>query len=308
MRFTSARLDPDLSFGRRITGLTLDQLGEPEVRDELRRIWIEDGLVLFQEGDDSEEFQVELSQVFGPLELHPVKEVRNAQCPELIELRSVPGKDTTFEVDGVICGAWLPFHTDLIYCHTINHGGILRAVEPTSWGGQTGFTDKIDAYARLPEDLKKRIEGLSAVYQMCTLAHSPFATRADARVLSMSDYAQQVMGRVGEDLPPVAHPLVFTQAETGRKVLNFSPRFAIYLEGMDNAEGNELLHRLAQHIFDGPAYFHDWKVGELMLWDNWRMLHCVTPAPVDEVRIMKRTTIAGDYAMGRTLRTSRQAA
>ena len=39
----------------------------------------------------------------------------------------------------------------------------------------------------------------------------------------------------------------------------------------------------------------------MVLWDNWRMLHCVIPGPVDEIREVERTTIQGDYGMGRVL-------
>jgi taurine dioxygenase len=45
----------------------------------------------------------------------------------------------------------------------------------------------------------------------------------------------------------------------------------------------------------------------MLLWDNWRMAHCVTGAAPDEVRIMERTTIMGDYGLGRRLH-GRQAA
>jgi taurine dioxygenase len=39
----------------------------------------------------------------------------------------------------------------------------------------------------------------------------------------------------------------------------------------------------------------------MVLWDNWRMLHCVRPGPFEEVRIVERTTLGGDYGLGRTL-------
>ena len=37
----------------------------------------------------------------------------------------------------------------------------------------------------------------------------------------------------------------------------------------------------------------------MVLWDNWRMLHSVSPAPASEERVMQRTTIKGDYGLGR---------
>jgi taurine dioxygenase len=49
------------------------------------------------------------------------------------------------------------------------------------------------------------------------------------------------------------------------------------------------------------AYFHDWKQDDMVLWDNWRVLHCATGVPPEETRVMERTTISGDYALGRPL-------
>jgi taurine dioxygenase len=84
-------------------------------------------------------------------------------------------------------------------------------------------------------------------------------------------------------------------------VLNLSLLFARYIEGMQNAAGDALLADLAAHILNCPTYHHHWTLNDLVLWDNWRMLHSVTLAPVEETRVMQRTTIAGDYALGRKL-------
>jgi taurine dioxygenase len=37
----------------------------------------------------------------------------------------------------------------------------------------------------------------------------------------------------------------------------------------------------------------------MVLWDNWRMLHCANGMPAGQRRHMRRTTIAGDYGLGR---------
>ena len=47
------------------------------------------------------------------------------------------------------------------------------------------------------------------------------------------------------------------------------------------------------------AYYQAWQGDEMVLWDNWRMLHCATGTPADETRLMERTTIGGDYGLGR---------
>ena len=94
--------------------------------------------------------------------------------------------------------------------------------------------------------------------------------------------------------------MVYTQPSTGRRVANVSPWFAEGIEGMDTPEGDALLREVIGHITStGRAYFHQWRPGEMVLWDNWRMLHCATGTPVGMRRLLSRTTIAGDYGLGR---------
>jgi taurine dioxygenase len=117
----------------------------------------------------------------------------------------------------------------------------------------------------------------------------------------VSDFETSVGPRLDADFPPVVHPLVFVQPDTGRKVLNLSPFGALYILDHDDEAGHALLRRLVDHLVSCPAYHHVWGPSEMLLWDNWRMAHCVTGAPPSEVRVMQRTTIMGDYGLGRRL-------
>jgi taurine dioxygenase len=96
--------------------------------------------------------------------------------------------------------------------------------------------------------------------------------------------------------------MVYTQAETGRKVVNVSPWHAVAIEGMENEEGDALLREVIDHLIRPEmAYYHQWQNDDMVLWDNWRMLHSARGVPPGEQRKMRRTTIAGDYALGRRL-------
>ena len=95
-----------------------------------------------------------------------MREVQSSANPDLIRITSLPGDSTVVEIDGEPGGAWLGWHSDMVYHHEITHGGMLRALQLTSRGGLTGFIDQIDAYDRLPQAMKARIEDLNVVYQL----------------------------------------------------------------------------------------------------------------------------------------------
>lgn len=299
--FTVTPLSPQLTFGKTVHGLTAGHIADPGICAQLRRLWVEDGLVVFRGGDINEDFHLALSRVFGPLESHPISELHTQGKPELITLFSTPENTTVLEVDGEVGGGYLGWHKDLVYVEQINHGGVLRALKASTVGGRTGFIDQIDAYDRLPADLKRHIEHLHVVYRLGSFDDMKYMTRARFRVIQTAASAQSVIDSVAKRFPPVSHPLVFVQPETGRKVLNLSPFFAMYIEELGVDGGHELLTRLAHHVLDSPAYHHAWTTDEMILWDNWRMLHGVSPAPLSEERVMQRTTIKGDYGVGRKL-------
>jgi taurine dioxygenase len=100
----------------------------------------------------------------------------------------------------------------------------------------------------------------------------------------------------------VVHPLVITQPETGRKVLKLSPMHARYVLGMDRAQSDELLEEIAEHLVDPRyAYFHRWGKDDMLVWDNWRVIHSANGVPLECRRHAMRTTIMGDYKVGRYL-------
>ena len=161
----------------------------------------------------------------------------------------------------------------------------------------TGFIDQIAAYERLPQSIKERIDGLNVVYKAeFRLERSRYA-KID-RVVRLHSVVAKTIAKQHE-WPRVIHPMVFTQKETGRKVLNVSPWFAESIEGMEDDEGFGLLDEVMSHAVDEQhAYFHRWRKDDMVLWDNWRTLHCATGTDPNATRIMQRTTILGDYGLG----------
>lgn len=291
-----------LDFGATVIGLQRDALANASTREALKALWIDKGVLLFRGGDSSREMQCALSAVFGKLTEFPFKESRAEDHPELVKIKYYPEDGSCYRVNGELIGGWIPWHSDMIYFDQINRGGILRPVQLPRSGGQTGYIDQIAAYERLPPGLRQKIDKLHVVYTAdLNYAHAKFARPESLAFVRGAKSFMRIMQRMYQ-YPRVVHPMVYTQMETGRKVLNVSPGFADGIYEMGGPEGEALLAEVIEYCIDPHfSYSHAWQEGDMVLWDNWRTLHCATGVPADDTRVMERTNIAGDYALGRKL-------
>jgi taurine dioxygenase len=300
-------------IGLEVGGLDLSRPLDDETLEVLRRLFIEAGVLVFHGVGTTPEAHIELSRAFGELELHSNKEAWVEGCPELIDISYRPPADPNFtdlqpiyDVGGVHLAGWLAWHTDQCFIPRLSRGGVLRAIQVPEHYGRTGFLDKIRLYDTLDETLRTRIADLRVVYRFePRMDRNLYGIPADVTLHRSSAGMDSIVDRLERDFPPVSHPLVLTQRESGRHVLNFSPTYAIGVEGMPDEEADELLTALAEHCTSADhAYVHEWQVHDLVAWDNWRMLHRAEGCLETETRLMHRTSIAGDYDLGAPAATS----
>lgn len=297
-----------MSFGAEIIGVDLTRPISAETEEEIRAAWIADGILLFRGAAQDDEAQMRLSRLFGDLEPAATANMNDAQNPYMMNLAYDPDKPTAFSqhynVGGVDRAGWLGWHWDQSFMPTIVRGAVLRMTLPADRMGETGFVDAIDAYDRLDEDMKRRIDDLEVVYEFNPdFTSGQFGFPKDIRKLPRARPETKDEATI-YDFPPVVHPMVITQQETGRKVLKLSPMHARYILGMDRAESDQLLETLACHLVDPEhAYFHSWRKNDMVVWDNWRIVHSANGVPLDCRRTARRTTIMGDYEVGRYLDT-----
>jgi taurine dioxygenase len=72
------------------------------------------------------------------------------------------------------------------------------------------------------------------------------------------------------------------------------------LVGDETPEGNARLARVWDEVEKAIVpYYHQWRPTDMLVWDNWRMLHEACGCDPKYERIMHRTTIKGDYGFGR---------
>jgi taurine dioxygenase len=295
-------LQPGLPFGSLIRGVTRANLADENSR---MRVWHEfesRGLLVFDDIEQTSEMQLALSGIFGPLKDHPVAEVKRAEedlAAGIIDLHSGPDHDPTIvELDGTPLHNWLPWHFDHAYNDELNRAGVLRAVVIAPEGGMTGFIDGIALYKALSPDLRAQVDGLHVLYSLQYLIGNMRFGKPPGLIETRAAAAAEKVIEAGKKWPRSVHPAVWTRPQ-GERVLHVSLLHAAGIEGREDAAGDALLEALCTAInANAGAYFHRWKPGQMLVWDNWRVLHCVTGTDPRYPRRLFRTTISGDYGLG----------
>lgn len=290
------RTEPLPTIGQEVLGLDLESKIDLQTQDSLRELFDEVGMVLFRGVGTAPERLLELSRIFGEPEPHAIPAFRHPDHQDLILLTNKGGlHGPVYAYDGVATYGRIPWHTDHAFGLMPNASAMLNMVEKSPIGGKTAWLDTEAAYASFDERLKRRIEGLEIVFEFC----------ADLGRMRFSNPGGE---RVGEakakfpDFPPIARPIVWHHPSTGRPILNLCPLNAQRVVGMSEAESDALIEELIAAV-ERPEfiYEHDWEEGDIILWDNYRMMHRAEGHPVDVIRVVHRTTLRGSATVGREL-------
>jgi len=180
------------------------------------------------------------------------------------------------ELIGVLPDGEMMFHSDGAHRESPYRATTLYAIKIPSRGGNTLFSNLYAAYDALPQSTKDKIENLvtrivydyEAVDRADTIAADPV-------------------------LPRAHHKLVKTHPDSGRKTLYLSRLMTQDIIDIDPYEGEELLLELFDHS-EKPefVYSHEWRVDDLIIWDNRCTNHARTDFPPDEQRMLRRYTVS----------------
>lgn len=294
-----SELESGLPFGARIDGVTREALQDEAVRAEIVRVFEERGMIVFEGVEPTSDMQVLISNVFGPLKDHPVKTVERvdqAKMPGVISIRTGPDAHIV-EIEGKRLMTWQPWHFDHSYNNELNRAGVLRAEAIPPEGGLTAFADGIQIWNDLDPAWRARLEGLEIIYTL-DLRYSQQWFGLPKTFKEIKPKGEGIL-EVARALPRAIHPAVWTR-KTGERVVHLSPYGARGILGMETPEGNALLIELWDAVEAAiKPYYHAWKIDDMLVWDNWRMLHQACGVDPQYNRIMHRTTIKGDYGFGR---------
>ena len=301
----SLEVKPLNNVGIEVSGFDINQPITQALKNELISLWNEHAILVFRNQDINPEKQIAFSRIFGELEMHPLKTTTLDEYPELFMLSNDPEKEKfmTASYKGKEMVNRLDWHMDLHYTGKPNRGALLRAVVCAEEDGLTGFGDLAKAYDALDQATKDLLEKIEVAYAFSM-------QRRHMRFVDLEGYVPGAFSPKNPaqmnfpNFPEIAYPAVVTHPVSGRKVLEIVEQFlerviTPHKAGLSNDEAVDLLQTLVDHTRKPEFhYFHQWQQGDMVLWDNWRAMHCTTGTKPGMARVIHRTTIDGGMTLG----------
>lgn len=257
------------AIGAELRGLSLADALDETVIAGIRDALLTHKVIFFRDQNLTQEQLTGFARRFGELEIHPATP-KDQPFPEVLRIAHGPesrGKENMW-------------HSDVTWRPEPSLGSVLSAVDIPPVGGDTLFANMNLAYENLPDDLRERVTGLTAIHDIARV----FAKR---------------LGKTPEELhdkyPPQEHPVIRTHPETGLRAIYVNNAFTSHIAGMDRDESDTLLARLYATASDPEIQCRfRWTTGAVAFWDNRASQHFAASDYFPQRRVMERATIAGD--------------
>ena len=253
-RYTINPMTPH-GTGAEIRGLDLTSPADEALKKQLEQDFGKFHVLVFRDQKLTPAQFAAAGEIFGPLLSQHHKDIRALGHPEVFEIRNreiAPGK---WQIAGET------FHTDHSNHPCPPRATSLHTVSLPSYGGDTQFVNMHLAYDELPDELKRRVEGLTAVHSW------------------ESRYSPRPMRKLSEDSakalpPPALHPIVRVHPQNGRKFLYLNPVRIDSIVGMEDEAAMALIGELMAHATQKKyEYRHKWLMGDMVIWDDRSVMH-----------------------------------
>lgn len=234
------------------------------VSEELRELFEVRGVLLFRGVGLTDEEQVAFARTFGELEQDIFKVTFDAmENPEFANY-----------LHGTF--SW---HIDRIDLDVPTLGSIATPRVLSSSGGQTEFANTYAAYEDLPQERKAWLDTLQAIH---TIGASYREVKEPHP--GLAEFSAQ--------FEPKVQPLVWRH-RSGRKSLAIGIH-ACGIVGMEQDEADALLAGLLEWATQPQyVYRHEWRMGDMLMWNNTGTMHRALPYDKRGGRRLHRTTLKG---------------
>jgi taurine dioxygenase len=264
-------------------------LGEPLVDDDFARILLALGRhgVLRFPGQHLDLGDLKrFSERFG--------EIQGSATRDLDTKRAYPevGILSNLKENGQYIGspdAGQDWHTDMTYREVPGFVNVLYGIRiPQRDGkplGGTEFANMHLAYDALPDQIKTRLDGMTATHDIEKFWEHMRRVHNSPRPPMTEEQRRR--------RPPVVHPVFLTHPITGRKALYCSPGFAVRINELSEQESDEMLEHLFAHQLQMRfRWTNQWSENDLLVWDHLGTLHrAIADYRPDEIRLIRRCQV-----------------
>jgi taurine dioxygenase len=265
-------------IGAEIAAIDLRAPVDEQTRKGLNQAFLDHAVIAIRDQKLNAPQFLEAMKIFGEIFLQHNPRFAVPGCPQIHYISNQDKLE-----DGRVYIPGEGYHTDHSNDIEPPKATALHAVKLPNSGGDTQFVNMYAAYDALPEETKRRIEGLRArhVYQ------SKYSERKLPRLAGERE-------KIGSG--SVVHPIVRMHPATGRKAIYINPIRIEEIVGMPEREALLLLDELLEHATQKKfQYRHKWKLGDVVIWDNRCLMHKANgDYPVSEVRYLYRVMLEGD--------------
>jgi taurine dioxygenase len=272
------------ALGATIEGVDLAHLGPSEFR-ELYEVWQRHHVIVLRDQRLTNEAFENFSAMLGELDPPPNQGAGRKSVPGHPNLYVVSNrKNAGGEPIGALGDGEASWHTDMSYLERPPFASMLWSVELPSTGGDTWFASMPAALRSMPADLVARISRLGIKHD------GTYDSGGNVRKgVVPNDDPRQSVGTV--------HPIVITQPETGEPTLYLGRRRNAWIAGLSVDESERLLNIIWSYATADPVTLrHQWRVGDVVLWNNLTTMHRRDAFPPTEFRTLHRSQIKGRYA------------
>jgi alpha-ketoglutarate-dependent 2,4-dichlorophenoxyacetate dioxygenase len=273
-------------FAAELRGVTIaDVASDAAAYAAARAAFEEHSVLVFRDQEVTDELQLEFSRRFGPPEVTKVGSQGTGSHFVILSTigpdGSVVPPDHRLSLRNRANQLW---HTDSSFKRVPALTSILSARVIPANGGETEYVSTRLAFERLDASLRNRLENSFAWHDY---AHSRGQVAAD--LATPEERAA---------LPPQCWRMVWKNPVNGRGAIYLASH-AYAVEGMEVMAGKKLIDELMlAATAPGTSYLHQWRRGDVVMWDNRATMHRGRPWPAHEARLMVRTTISATKSDG----------
>jgi alpha-ketoglutarate-dependent 2,4-dichlorophenoxyacetate dioxygenase len=273
-------------FGAELRVVTLsDVAADDAAYAAVRAAFEEHSVLVFRGQQVTDDIQLAFSRRFGQPEVTKVGSMGTGSHFVILSTIGPDGKVVPSDHRQALRSkANQLWHTDSSFKRVPALTSILSARTIPQHGGETEFVSMRLAFERLDAGLQKKLENAFAWH---SYAHSRGQIAP-----GLATPEEQAA------LPPVCWRMVWKNPVNGRSAIYLASH-AYAVEGMDAAVGKQLIDELTEAATaPGTSYLHQWRQGDVVMWDNRATMHRGRPWPAHEARLMVRTTISATDADG----------